>query len=183
MNQLQQTYHDKLAPALKEELKLKNLLAVPKLLKVTLNTSSKDFIGNDELLAKTKDWLAIVTGQVPHPTKAKKSIATFNLRQGDIVGLSVTLRGQRMYDFVQRLINIVLPRTKDFQGISLTSFDGRGGYSLGLPEQIIFPEVEYDKIGRIQGLEIAFNTSAKNKDQTKALLSALGMPFAKEDQK
>jgi large subunit ribosomal protein L5 len=180
MNTLKQTFREKIRVALQKELKLKNIMAVPELKKITVNTSSSEFRHEAEFLKKTAEVLMSVTGQKPKITKARTSIAGFNLREGDIVGLTVTLRGDKMYDFYQKFVGIVLPRTKDFQGVKLTSFDQKGNYSLGLPEQIIFPEVEYDKIGRIQGLEITISTSAKNKADAKALLIALGMPFAKQ---
>lgn len=177
---LKQLYLEKVREQLKSELKLNNVNAVPKLVKITINTSSRDFKTDREFLAKTKTWLATVTGQASVETKAKLSIASFNLRAGDIVGLKVTLRGDRAYDFFQKLINIILPRLRDFQGISKTSFDKTGNYTLGLKEQIVFPEVEYDKIGRIQGLEITITTSASDRDTAFAYLKAMGMPFVKE---
>lgn len=179
MNTLKKTYQEKIQPQLQKDLGLKHVLATPRLTKITLNSSSAEFGHNAEFLKKTSDVLASITGQKPKVTRARLSIAGFNLRAGDIVGLTVTLRGERMYDFLQKLINIVLPRTKDFQGIKTTSFDKNGNYTLGLPEQIIFPEIEYDKIGRIQGLEITISTSAKDASSAQALLAALGMPFAK----
>lgn len=180
MNTLKQKYQEKIKASLQKELNLKNAMAVPELKKITLNTSSSEFRHDAEFLKKTAEVIMSVTGQKTKVTKARLSIAGFNLREGDIVGLTVTLRGEKMYDFYQKLVGIVLPRTKDFQGVKLTSFDKKGNYSLGLPEQIIFPEVEYDKIGRIQGLEITISTSANNKETAKALLTALGMPFAKQ---
>lgn len=181
MNTLRQTYQKTILPKLKEELGLKNDLAVPKLVKISINTSSSDFKNDAELVKKTQSWLSDITGQFPKVTKARTSIAAFNLREGDIVGLAVTLRGERMYDFFQKFTSIVLPRTKDFQGVKLTSFDTQGNYTLGLPEQLLFPEIEYDKIGKVQGLEITFTTSARDPKSAKALLAALGMPFAKEE--
>ncbi len=165
---------------LKDELKLGNVNAVPKLVKITVNTSSRDFKTDKEFLTKTKTWLSTVTGQAPVETKSKQSIAGFNLRAGEVVGLKITLRGDRAYDFLQKLVNIILPRIRDFQGISKTSFDKAGNYTLGLKEQIVFPEVEYDKIGRIQGLEITITTSAKDRDTAFAYLKAIGMPFVKD---
>lgn len=179
MNQLQQKYNSTLLPALQKELGLSNSLAVPRLTKITVNTSSRDFKSDAELVNRTKEWIAAVTGQMPRVTRSKQSIAGFTLREGDVVGLTVTLRGRRMYDFLEKFIHIVLPRTKDFQGVSATSFDRQGTYTIGLSEQIIFPEVEYDKIGRIQGLEITIKSSAKNVEESRSLLKALGMPFAK----
>lgn len=180
MNNLQKHYQETVVPALQKELGVKNVLATPRLEKVVINTSSRDFGHDKDFLANTKEWLGLVAGQSAHERHAKTSIAGFNLHEGEIIGLSVTLRGRRMYDFVEKLIAIVLPQMKDFQGISRTSFDKQGNYSLGLREQIIFPELEYDKIKRIHGLEINFKTTAHNKEEAMSLLTALGMPFAKE---
>lgn len=177
---LKEKYNKEIRPTLQKELNLKNIEETPKLVKITLNTSSKDFKTDKDLLAKTKAWIGIITGQTPLETKSKKSIAAFNLRQGEVVGLKVTLRGERMYDFYQKLIDIALPRLKDFQGVSRKTFDRNGNYTLGLSEQIVFPEVEYDKIGRIQGLEITISTSAKDPKSAEKLLEVLGMPFTKE---
>ena len=177
---LKENYLKTIRPALQKELGLSSVEAVPKLAKITLNTSSKDFKTDKELLTKTKAWIATITGQTPVETKAKHSIAAFNLREGEVVGLKVTLRGARMYDFFQKLTSIVLPRIKDFQGVSKKTIDQGGNYTLGLSEQIVFPEVEYDKIGRIQGLEITISTSAKDVASSMKLLTALGMPFTKD---
>lgn len=183
MNTLQQHYQEKLVPSLQKELGLGHPLAVPKLVKITLNTSARDFAHDSEFLANTKEWMSLITGQAPRVTRARQAIAGFNIRQGDIVGVSVTLRGARMYDFFQKLVNVVLPQTKDFQGVKRTSFNGRGTYTLGLSEQLIFPEVEYDKIKRISGLEISISTTARDPKQAQALLAALGMPFTKDEEK
>jgi len=182
MNTLKDTYNHKIIPSLQKELGLENSLAVPKLTKITVNTSSPEFHHDKELLEKTSYWLAAVTGQKPKLARAKKSIASFNLREGDAIGLFVTLRGERMYDFFQKFVNIVLPRTKDFQGVKNTSFDSRGNYTIGLNEQIVFPEVDYDKIGRVQGLEITISTSARDPKSAHLLLAALGMPFAPDEE-
>ena len=148
----------------------------------------KKIVEVNEMLAKRdsfseyphKDWMGKITGQAPLETKSRSSIAAFNLREGEVVGLKVTLRGNRMYDFLQKLISVVLPRLKDFQGISQTTFDKSGNYTIGFPEQIVFPEVEYDKIGRIQGLEVTISTSAKDPKTSLMLLRALVMPFTKD---
>ncbi len=180
MQALKQIYLEKIQSQLKDELKLGNINAVPKLVKITVNTSSRDFKTDKEFLVKTKTWLATVTGQMPVETKAKLSIASFSLRAGDVVGLMATLRGDRAYDFLQKLVNVILPRLRDFQGVSQKSFDKSGNYTIGLKEQIVFPEIEYDKIGRIQGLEITITTSATDRDSAFAYLKAMGMPFTKE---
>ena len=177
---LKQYYLDTVRPQLKEELHLGNINAVPRLVKITVNTSSRDFKNDKEFLAKTKTWLSAVTGQTPAETRSKQSIASFALREGDIVGLKITLRGTRAYDFLQKLITIVFPRFRDFQGVSRKSFDAAGNYTIGLKEQIVFPEIEYDKIGRIQGLEITITTTASDRDSAFAYLKAMGMPFTKE---
>lgn len=178
---LKEKYLKELKPALQKDLDLKNIEETPKLVKITINTSSSDFKTDKDLVAKTKGWLSVITGQTPLETKSKKSIAAFNLREGDIVGLKVTLRGDRMYDFFTKLVSTTLPRLKDFQGVSRHTFDKNGNYTLGLSEQIVFPEVEYDKIGRIQGLEITINTSTKDSKAAEKLLEVLGMPFTKEN--
>ncbi len=180
MNSLKEKYLKEIRPSLQKELGLSSVEATPKIVKITVNTSSRDFKTDKDLLAKTKEWLAQITNQAPLETKSRSSIAAFNLREGEVVGLKVTLRGDRMYDFLQKLTSIVLPRLKDFQGISRETFDRNGNYTIGFPEQIVFPEVEYDKIGRIQGLEITISTSAKDPKTSLMLLTALGMPFTKE---
>ena len=179
MNTLKEKYQKEIRPSFQKELGLASVEAVPKLVKITVNTSSKDFKTDKDFLAKTKVWLATITGQTPLATKSKTSIAAFNLREGEVVGLKVTLRGDRAYDFFQKLTTIVLPRLKDFQGVSRNTFDQKGTYSLGFSEQIVFPEIEYDKIGRIQGLEVIISTSAKDAKTSMRLLESLGMPFTK----
>lgn len=180
MNTLKEKYLTEIRPALQKELGLSSIEATPKIIKITVNTSSKDFKTDKEFLAKTKDWMGKITGQAPLETKSKTSIAAFNLREGEIVGLKVTLRGDRMYDFFEKLISIVLPRLKDFQGVSNKTFDKNGNYTLGFSEQIVFPEVEYDKIGRIQGLEVTVSTSATDSKTALRFLQIMGVPFTKE---
>lgn len=177
---LKQFYLDSIRPKLKADLGLDNIQAVPSLTKITINTSSRDFKTDKDLLAKTKIWIGNISGQTPVETKAKLSIASFNLREGDVVGLKVTLRGDRAYDFFQKLVQVVLPKLRDFQGISRKSFDQSGNYTLGLKEQTVFPEIEYDKIGKIAGLEITISTSSNDRAHSLALLEAMGMPFTKE---
>ena len=181
MQDLKTKFQKEIKPKLKEELKLSSVDAVPKITKITINTSSRDFKTEKEFLAKSKAWISLITGQNPSERRSKNSIAAFNLREGDVVGLKVTLRGDRMYDFFQKLVSIVLPRLKDFQGVSRNAFDNEGNYSLGLSEQIVFPEIEYDKIGRIQGLQIVISTSAKDPKSSERLLEEMGMPFTKDN--
>jgi len=184
MNQsLREEYQKVIRPKLKESLGVSSIEAVPKITKITINTSSPDFKNNQELLSKTKQWLSAISGQAPAETRARLSVAGFDLREGDVVGLKVTLRGDLMYDFFQKLVGVVMPRLKDFQGVSRKKIDGQGNYSLGLSEQIIFPEVDYDKISKVQGLEISITTSTKDPKKALALLEALGMPFEKEEAK
>lgn len=180
MQTLKEKYLKEIRPTLQKELKLSSSEATPKLVKITVNTSSKDFKTDKEFLAKSRDWMSKITGQMVSERKSKSAIAAFNLRENEIVGLKVTLRGDRMYDFFQKLVTIVLPRLKDFQGVSRATFDKNGNYSLGLSEQIVFPEVEYDKIGKIQGLQITISTSANDSVSAEKLLEVLGMPFTKE---
>ena len=177
---LKNRYQKIIRPKLKKELKLSSVEAVPKIAKITVNTSSRDFRNNKELLKKTKEWISAITGQAPVETKARLSVAGFDVREGDIVGLKTTLRGKLMYDFYQKLVDVVMPRLKDFQGISRSKVDKQGNYTLGLAEQIIFPEVDYDKIGQVQGLEVSITTSTKDPKEALALLEALGMPFKKK---
>lgn len=172
-------YLNNIRPELQKELKLDNIMSVPRLAKITINTSSRDFKTDKEFLSKTKAWMSAITGQNPVETRATKSIATFVLREGDVVGLKVTLRGDRAYDFFEKLVKVVLPKLRDFQGVSRTAFDSNGNYTLGLREQIVFPEVEYDKIGRIQGLEITISSTANDKEKAFAFLKSMGMPFTK----
>lgn len=181
MQSLKKRFLEEIRPALQKELGTSNIESTPKITKITVNTSSADFKTDKDFLAKTKAWLALITLQQPVERRSKSSIAAFNLREGDIVGLKVTLRGDRMYDFFQKLTSIVLPRLKDFQGVSRKTFDNHGNYSLGLSEQIVFPEVEYDKIGKIQGLQIIISTTAGDSQSAELLLEKLGMPFTKDN--
>lgn len=176
---LKQKYNEELKGKLLEELKLTNVMAVPRLSKVTINVGEKE-IGNDKkVLEAVLEQVATISGQKPSVRVAKKSIANFKLREGMPVGVSVTLRGKRMFEFLEKLINIVFPRVRDFRGTPLSSFDGNGNYSLGFREQIVFPEIDYSKIDRIRGLEITITTTAKTDEEGRALLKSLGMPFAK----
>ncbi len=179
MNVLKQKYQEEVVPALMKELSLSNVMQVPKLQKIVLNIGLGEALDNPKALDAAVADLMLITGQKPVLTKAKKSIANFKLREGRIIGVKVTLRGEKMWAFADRLINIALPRLRDFRGISRNSFDGRGNYTLGLQEQLIFPEIEYDKIDKVRGMEMTIVTSAPNDEQSLAMLSLLGMPFRK----
>lgn len=172
-------YEEKVVPALMKELGLTNRMEVPRLEKIVLSTCLKEALVNPKALDNAVDELAAITGQRPKVTRAKKSIAAFKLREGQALGAMVTLRRARMYEFLDRLINVALPRVRDFKGINSKSFDGRGNYSMGLKEQIIFPEINYDRIDKIRGMNITIATSAKNNEHARALLTELGMPFRK----
>lgn len=177
MSQLKETYQKDLVPQLMETLKLKNPMQVPRLIKIVLNIGMGEAIHNMKLLDSAVEELTLISGQKPVITRAKKSIAAFKLREGMPIGCMVTLRRRRMYDFMSKLVNITLPRVRDFRGISGKAFDGRGNYSLGIREQIIFPEIDYDKIDKINGLNVSIVTSAKTDEEGKELLKLMGMPF------
>jgi large subunit ribosomal protein L5 len=174
---LQQEYKERIAPALLGDLNLKNPMQVPGIQKIVINIGMGEALTNSNAIeAATRD-LATITGQKPVVTRAKKSVANFRLREGVPIGVKVTLRGMKMWNFLDRLINIALPRQRDFRGISPDAFDGRGNYTLGLSEQLVFPEIDYDKIDRLRGMEITIVTSAKNDEEARRLLTMLGMPF------
>lgn len=179
MNRLQDKYNQQIIPALLSEFNLENKMAVPKLTKIVVNVGIKEGASDKAALDKTAGWMATITGQEPSRRKAKKSIAAFKIREGDPIGLSVTLRKNRMYEFLDKLINIVLPRVRDFRGVPTTSFDGRGNYTLGFSEQIVFPEIDYSKIDKIRGLEVTLVTASHDDKQARRLLELLGMPFKK----
>lgn len=174
---LQERYKKEIAPALMKEFGFTNPMQVPKPVKVIINVTTKEAVQNPKVLDAAAAELATITGQKPVITRARKSIATYKLRQNMPIGCMVTLRGEKMYDFLAKLMYIALPRVRDFKGVSGKAFDGRGNYSLGLSEQIIFPEIDYDKIERVQGMNIVICTSAKNDAEGKALLKSMGMPF------
>jgi len=176
---LKQRYHDTAVPALMKEFSYKNPMQAPKLVKVVLNVGMGEAITNAKALDSAADELGRITGQHPVITKAKKSIATFKLREGMPIGCMVTLRRARMYEFLDRFISAALPRIRDFKGISAKSFDGRGNYAIGIKEQVIFPEIEFDKVDSVHGLDIAIITTAKTDEEARALLTHLGMPFRK----
>ena len=177
MSQLKEFYQKEAIPKLTETFNYKNIMQVPRLEKVVLNMGMGEAIHNIKLLDAAVAELEIIAGQHPVITRAKKSIAAFKLREGMPIGCMVTLRRNRMYDFFYKLVNIALPRVRDFRGISAKAFDGRGNYSLGIKEHIIFPEIDYDKIDRIKGLNISIVTSAQNDEEGRELLRLLGMPF------
>lgn len=177
---LKQTYDTEIKKALKEALKIVNPMAVPKLTKIVVNVGLGEALLDHKVIEKVAEQLKVITGQKPLVTRAKTSIATFKLRAGDTVGLKVTLRGKRMYDFFEKLTRIVLPRVRDFRGVSRKSFDGQGNYNIGLTEQTVFPEIEYGKIDKVRGLEITCVTTAKTNESGMKLLEKLGMPFIKE---
>lgn len=174
---LKSLYQEKIVPQLMEEFQYTNIHQVPKLAKVTVNRGLGEAAQNAKALESSINEIATITGQKPVVTRAKKAIAGFKIRQGMPVGLMVTLRGERMYAFVDRLVNLALPRIRDFRGISPKSFDGRGNYTLGIREQLIFPEVDYDSIDQIRGMDISIITTAQNDEEGRALLKAMGMPF------
>ena len=179
MNALHKQYIDVLAPTLMKQLGVTNVMAVPKLTKIVVNVGLGEALKDKKIIEKVSLQLGIITGQKPQPRKATRAISTFKLREGDVIGVRVTLRGTRMYDFFQRLTQVALPRVRDFRGVSNKAFDNTGNYTLGLSEQIIFPELEYGMIDKIRGFEVTFVTTAKTNEHAKALLVELGMPFAK----
>ncbi len=174
-------YRKEVIPILMERYEYKNIMQVPRVEKVVLNIGLGEAIQNAKALEAAEGDLVAISGQHPVITRARKSIAAFKLRQGMPIGLKVTLRGERMHHFLDKLVNAVLPRVREFQGVPMNSFDGRGNYTLGLKEQIVFPEVDYDKVDKIRGLEISIATTAKTDEEGRHLLELLGMPFAKDE--
>ena len=179
MNRLLQQYKNEFAPALQKELGLKNVMQIPKITKVVVNIGVGEALDNPKALDAAVNDLTIITGQKRVVIAAKKAISNFKLREGRQIGVKVTLRGDKMWAFLDRLINVALPRVRDFRGISADSFDGRGNYTLGLTEQLIFPEIQYDKIDKVRGMEISIVTTAETDDHARQLLSKFGMPFRK----
>ncbi len=177
---LQQQYKEDIVPAMMNEFGYKSVMQVPALKKIVVNVGLGEALDNAKAIDFAMNDIELITGQKPVVTRAKKSIAGFKLREGRTIGVKVTLRGERMWSFLTRLIHIALPRTRDFQGISPDSFDGRGNYSLGLREQLIFPEIEYDKIDKLRGMEVSIVTSAQSDEEGLVLLTHLGMPFRRE---
>ncbi len=180
MSRLKEIYKKEVVPNLMKRYGYKNVMQVPRLEKVVLNIGLGEAIRDAKAMEAAEKDLTAISGQRPIITRSKKSIAAFRLRAGMSIGLKVTLRGERMYEFFDKLVNAVLPRVREFQGVSLNSFDGRGDYALGLKEQIVFPEVDYDKVDKLRGLEICVITTAKTDDEGRNLLEALGMPFSKD---
>ena len=180
-NKLYERYQNEAVPGLQKAFNYKNVMQVPRIDKVVVNIGVGEALDNKKALEYAVGDLTTVTGQKPIQTKARKSIANFKLREGSIIGTKVTLRGLRMWDFLDRLLNIALPRVRDFRGVSANAFDGRGNYTLGLKDQLVFPEIEYDKIDKLRGMEVTIVTTAPDDDQARALLQLLGMPFGKKE--
>lgn len=179
MSRLQEYYKNEVAPAMMKKFGYKNVMQIPKLEKIVVNIGAGDSKDNSKLLDAAVSELAMITGQKPLITVAKKSVSNFKVREGMKLGCKVTLRSDKMYEFMDRLFNIALPRVRDFRGINPNSFDGRGNYALGIKEQLIFPEIEYDKVDKIRGMDIVFVTTAKTDEEARELLRLFGMPFAK----
>jgi large subunit ribosomal protein L5 len=176
---LRETYNNEVFNQLKDKFQYKNVMEIPKLTKITINMGLGEAKDNSKILESAVNEIALIAGQKPVITKAKKSIANFKVRQGMPVGAKVTLRGDRMYEFADKFFNIALPRVRDFKGVSRNAFDGRGNYSMGIKEQLIFPEINYDQVETIKGMNIVFTTTAKTDEEAQALLELLGMPFEK----
>jgi len=177
MARLKERYQKEIAPSLAKEFGIENPMAVPRLDKIVLNMGMGEAIANAKVLDTAVTELTSIVGQKPVITKAKKSIASFKLRQGMPIGVMVTLRGERMYEFFDRLVSVALPRVRDFRGVSPKAFDGRGNYTIGIREQLIFPEIDFNKVDKLRGMNISIVTTARNDDQARALLKNLGMPF------
>ncbi|MCH5462819.1 50S ribosomal protein L5 [Lactobacillus sp. LC28-10] len=178
-NRLQEKYNKEIVPSMIEKFNYTSIMQAPKLDKIVLNMGVGDATTNAKNLDEAVEELGLIAGQKPLITKAKKSIAGFRLREGNAIGAKVTLRGERMYDFLDKLVNVSLPRVRDFHGISSRAFDGRGNYTLGVREQLIFPEIDYDKVNRVRGLDIVIVTTANSDEESRELLTQLGMPFTK----
>ena len=178
MNRLLEKYKNEVVGALTEKFSYKNVMQVPKLEKIVINMAVGDAVGNSKALESALSDLTTIAGQKPVVTRAKKSLAAWKLRKGMAIGCKVTLRGQRMYEFLDKFMNIALPRVRDFRGVNRNSFDGRGNYAVGVKEQLIFPEIEYDKIDKIRGMDIIIVTTAKTDEEAREFLSLMGMPFA-----
>ncbi|HSV32973.1 MAG TPA: 50S ribosomal protein L5 [Pyrinomonadaceae bacterium] len=177
MARLKERYQKEIAPAIAKEFGIKNKMAIPRVQKIVLNMGMGEAIANAKVLDTALEELRSIGGQRPVITKAKKSIASFKLRQGMPIGVMVTLRGERMYEFLDRLVSVALPRVRDFRGVSPKAFDGRGNYTIGIREQLIFPEIDFNKVDKLRGMNISIVTTARNDEQARALLKGLGMPF------
>jgi large subunit ribosomal protein L5 len=180
MSALRERYKNEVVPELMKSYGYKNVMQVPRLEKVVLNIGLGEAISDAKALESAEKDIAAITGQHPVTTRSKKSIAAFRLRAGMTIGMKVTLRGERMYYFFDKLVNIALPRIREFQGVSREAFDGRGNYTLGLKEQVVFPELDYDKVDKVRGLEVSIGTTAKTDDEARQLLELLGMPFVRD---
>jgi large subunit ribosomal protein L5 len=181
MNIMQDKYNKEVVPALRKAFELKNVMQVPRIEKVVVNIGLGEAMDNPKALEAAMADITTITGQKPVATKARKSIANFKLREGRLIGTKVTLRGDRMWAFLDRLMNTALPRVRDFRGVSANAFDGRGNYTLGLRDQLIFPEIEYDKIDKLRGMEVTIVTTARDDNQARVMLQLLGMPFSKKE--
>ena len=179
MNRLKEKYVNEIVPSLMQKYNYTSVMQAPKLEKIVINIGVGDAVSNSKLLDDAVNELTLITGQKPVVTRAKKSIAGFKLREGQAIGCKVTLRGERMYEFLDKLVNVSLPRVRDFRGVSNNSFDGRGNYTLGVKEQLIFPEIDFDKVNKLRGMDIVFVTTAKTDEEGHELLAQLGMPFHK----
>ncbi len=179
MARLKEFYKSDVAPALLKKYSYKSVMQIPKLEKIVINVGAGEARENSKVIDAIANDLAVITGQKPYICKARKSVANFKLREGMNIGVKVTLRGDRMYEFLDRLFNVALPRVRDFRGINPNSFDGRGNYNMGLKEQLIFPEIEFDKIDKVRGMDICFVTTANTDEEARELLTLLGAPFAK----
>lgn len=177
MNELKQIYLEQVVPSMMEKFEYDSVMEVPKLEKIVINMGVGDAVSNAKVLDNAVEELSLIAGQKPVITRAKKSIAGFRLREGMPIGAKVTLRGERMYEFLQKLIRVALPRVRDFRGVSNKSFDGRGNYTLGVKEQLIFPEIDYDKVNKIRGMDIVIVTTSNTDEEARELLAQLGMPF------
>jgi len=179
MARMKEFYQKEVAPSLMKKFGYKSVMQIPKLDKIVVNVGCGEARDNPKMIDAIMQDLATITGQKPVPCKARRSVANFKLREGMTIGTKVTLRGERMYEFLDRLFNVALPRVRDFRGISANGFDGRGNYSFGLREQLIFPEINYDKIDKVRGMDISFITTAKTDEESRELLGLMGAPFAK----
>ncbi|WP_026569055.1 MULTISPECIES: 50S ribosomal protein L5 [Sediminibacillus] len=179
MNELKKRYQEEIVPSLAEKFNYESVMQVPKIEKIVINMGVGDAVQNTKALDNAVEELSLISGQQPVVTKAKKSIAGFRLREGMPIGAKVTLRGERMYEFLQKLIGVSLPRVRDFRGISKKAFDGRGNYTLGIKEQLIFPEINYDKVNKVRGMDVVIVTTSNTDEEARELLAQLGMPFQK----